>query len=232
VVSSTDPLASLSESVAEPMGVFSVQQDFDNLYAITNLEYVRTQTGLPVHYYSAAEIKLKEGADENEVKKSLMKILGKNYIVQTRYEQNTSLYGTMKSEKWIIYAVLTLILIIAAFNMIGALTMLVMEKKQDISILKSMGAAQWNIRRIFLTEGLMLGGIGAMIGLALAYLVCLLQIKLKLIKISGSSFVIDYFPVKLLISDFFLVCGTVMLIIMIASWLPTKKASEEAFSLK
>lgn len=232
VVSSADPLESLSESVAEPSGVFSAQQDFDNVYAITNIDYVRTQTGLPENYFSAAEVKLKSNADEGQTKQNLIDLLGKNYTVQTRYEQNTSLYSTMKSEKWIIYAVLTLILVIAAFNMIGALTMLVMEKKLDISILKSMGAQKKQISLIFLTEGLMLGGIGALIGLSFAYFICLLQIKLKLIKISGSSFVIDYFPVKLIVSDFFLVSATVMFIILMASWLPVKKASGEAFSLK
>ncbi len=231
-VKGNDPLESLSEGNVKPSGVFSIQQDFDNQYAITNLDFVRQQTGLEADRYSAAEISLMPDVDIEKVQQSLQKLLGSNFRVLTRYEQNMNLYSTMKMEKWMIYGILTLILIIAAFNMIGALTMLVLEKKQDISILNSMGARPDQIKKIFLSEGLLLGGIGAGIGLLMSYTICLLQMKFKLIKITGSSFIINYFPVKLLSSDLVLVTATVMLIVSIASWLPTKKASAEAVSLK
>lgn len=226
------PLESLSEGIATPAGVFSIQQDFDNQYVITNLPFLQTQLGLPPHYFSGAELKLKPGADATVVRHSLQDRLGKSYKVLTRFEQNMSLYSTMRAEKWIIYGILTLVLIIAAFNMIGALTMLVLEKKEDISVLNSMGAHAGQIRRIFITEGLLLGGIGAIIGLTMAYLLCILQMKFHLIKISGTSFIIDYFPVRLLLTDLLLVSSTVMAIVLFASWLPTKKASSEALSLK
>lgn len=226
------PLESLSEGIAEASGVFSIQQDFDNLYVITNLPFISSQLAHPANTYSGAEIKVKPGTSLNIAKKEVQDLLGKTYIVQTRYEQNSTLYQTMRSEKWIIYGILTLVLIIAAFNMIGALTMLVLEKKQDISVLNSMGASRYQIKRIFITEGLLLGGIGAGTGLLMAYILCALQMKFHLVSISGTSFIIDYFPVKLLFSDFMLVSVTVIGIVLFASWLPTKKASSEALSLK
>jgi len=138
----------------------------------------------------------------------------------------------MKMEKWVIYSVLTLILIIAAFNMISALTMLVLEKQKDISILQSMGADQNRIQRIFLSEGLLLGGIGSVAGIILATIICLLQLKYKIIKLQGGTFLIDYFPVQLQVTDFLLVAATSLTISFLASYLPSRKASLQELNLK
>lgn len=138
----------------------------------------------------------------------------------------------MRIEKWFIYGVLTLILIIAAFNMIGALTMLVLEKRKDISVLMSLGANKKMILKIFLSEGLLLALSGAAIGIILATIICFLQLKFHLIKLVGNSFLIDYFPVKLMLSDFLWVVGTSFLIAFIASWMPARKASKQQFELK
>ena len=231
-VTSNDPLESLSEGIIQPSGSFSIQQDFDNSYAITHIDFVKQQMGMKADEFSAVEIKLNPGISIADSKDSLQKKLGDTYLVQGRYEQNTSLYNTMKTEKWAIYALLTLILIIAAFNMISALTMLVLEKKQDIAILQSMGSTSAQIRKIFLSEGLLLGGIGTMIGVIFASLICFIQLKFKIIKIQGGSFLIDYFPVKLIATDFLLVMITAMLITVIASWLPANKASRQPLHLK
>lgn len=138
----------------------------------------------------------------------------------------------MRLEKWAIYGVLTLILILAAFNMISALTMLVLEKKKDISVLQSLGADRGLIKKIFLSEGLLLALTGSVIGIFLAIIICVLQIKFKLIRLEGNSFLIDYFPVKLIVTDILLVIATVFLIAFIAAWLPAKKASQQVFELK
>ena len=138
----------------------------------------------------------------------------------------------MALEKWAIYAVLTLILLIAAFNMISALTMLVLEKQKDISVLQSMGADRSMILRIFLSEGLLLGGIGAVSGILLALIICLLQDQFHLVKLQGGSFLIDYFPVKLQLVDFLLVAGTVSLIAFLASWFPARKAASQLIELR
>ena len=230
--SSSDPTASISEGNAVALGVFTIQQDFDNNYAITNIGFLKQQMGLAANEFTAAEIKLQEGQDIEACKVLLQKLMSDSYQVQSRYEQNMSLYNTMRLEKWAIYAVLTLILIIAAFNMVSALTMLVLEKKKDISILQSMGATKSTIQKIFLSEGLLLGSIGGGAGILLAVLICWLQINFKLIKLQGGSFLIDYFPVKLIASDFLLVAGTSIAIAVLASLVPSLKASRQPIGLR
>ena len=231
-VSAADPMQSLSEGNATATGVFSIQQDFDNKYAITNIDFVKQQMGFAADEYSAVEIKLNSNADAAVGQLQLQKMLGSNYTVRTKYQQNQSLYSTMKMEKWFIYAVLTLILLVAAFNMISALTMLVLEKQKDITILQSMGAAKNMVLKIFLSEGLLLAGIGAVSGIILALIICFLQVKFKLIKIQGGSFLIDYFPVKLELADFILVASTVSVIAFLASWFPARKAASQAIELR
>ncbi|RYY69080.1 MAG: ABC transporter permease [Chitinophagaceae bacterium] len=229
---SSDPTASISEGFAKAVAVFTIQQEFDNSYAITNIDFVRQQMNLAPNEFTAAEIKLKYGQDLEKAMTELQKVVGPGVIVQSRYQQNMNLYNTMKVEKWAIYGVLTLILIIAAFNMVSALTMLVLEKKKDISILQSMGGTRSFIRKIFLSEGLLLGAIGAVCGISLAVIICLLQIKFKLIPLQGGSFLIDYFPVKLVATDFLLVAGTAAVIALLASLVPAIKASRQAIELK
>lgn len=229
---SNDPMESISESVIQASGVFTIQQEFDDKYAITNIGFVKKQIGFKDDEYSAMEIRLKPGQDLNENRASLQKVLGAGFNVQTRYQQNTSLYNTMKLEKWAIYGVLTLILIIAAFNMVSALTMLVLEKRKDISVLQSMGANRTAIHKIFLAEGVLLGGIGSLAGILLAVIICLLQIKFRLIKIEGGSFLINYFPVKMIPWDFGLVCATAVVIAFTAAWFPAYKASRQEIGLK
>ena len=228
----SDPLSNLSEGVIEASGVFSIQQEFDNSYALTNIDFLRQQTGMPEYTFSAIEIKLKKNTEAEKAVDYLKQIIGEKMIIQNRFEQNASLYQTMAIEKWAIYAVLTLILIIAAFNMISALTMLVLEKKQDISILQSMGASSTQIKKIFLSEGFLLGIIGTSIGVVSAILICLLQLKFEIIKIQGGSFLIDYFPVKMIVSDFLMVICVAFIIVFIASWLPAQKASKQPLMLK
>ncbi len=227
-----DPLQSLSEGFIKSSGSFTIQQEFDDKYAITNIGFIKQQMGFATDEYSAMEIKLKKDADPEEEKKILAALLGNNYKVQTKYEQNTSLYNTMKLEKWAIYGVLTLILIIAAFNMVSALTMLVLEKRKDINVLQSMGASQKSILKIFLSEGLLLGSIGTAAGIVMATILSLLQIKFEIIKLAGGSFLLDYFPVKLIATDFILVAGTATAIAFIAAWFPAYKASRQAFELR
>lgn len=228
----SNALSALSEGVANTSGSFIIQQDFDNKYVITNIDFVRQQMNFQPDEYSAAEISIAPNINPEKFQSQLQNSLGEKYKVLTKYEQNTSLYNSMRIEKWFIYGVLTLILIIAAFNMIGALTMLVLEKRKDISVLMSLGANKKMILKIFLSEGLLLALSGAAIGIILATIICFLQLKFHLIKLVGNSFLIDYFPVKLMLSDFLWVVGTSFLIAFIASWMPARKASKQQFELK
>lgn len=231
-VSVNDPMGSLSEGNATATGVFSIQQDFDNKYAITNIGFVKQQMGFAPDEYSACEIKVNSNVNSAPIQEQLQNILGNNFTVLNKYEQNQSLYSTMKMEKWFIYAVLTLILLVAAFNMISALTMLVLEKQKDISILQSMGAGKGMVLKIFLSEGLLLGAIGIGSGVILALIICFLQVQFHLVKLAGGSFLIDYFPVKLNIADFLLVAATAAFIAFMASWFPAKKAARQLIELR
>ncbi len=231
-VSAEDPLQSMSEGNVQASGIFTIQQDFDNTYALTNTGFVKQQMGLGADEYSGIEIKLRERTDEKKAKVEVQKLLGADYSVETRYEQNTGLYTTMRLEKWAIYGVLTLILILAAFNMVSALTMLVLEKRKDINVLKSMGSRAASIQKIFLTEGLLLGVIGTVSGILLALLLCWLQVSFKLVKIEGGSFLVDYFPVKIIITDLLLVAFTATTIAFLAAWLPARKAARQVFELR
>ena len=227
-----NPLSALSEGNATTSGSFSVQQDFDNKYVITNLAFVRQQMNFSPNEYSALEVTLKDPGQTPHYTDYLQKLLGSRYKVLTKYQQNESLYNSMHMEKWFIFAILTLILIIAAFNMIGALTMLVLEKKKDISVLQALGADRPLIQKIFLSEGMLLASTGVAIGIVLALVICFLQVKFKLVKLVGNTFLIDYFPVKLILTDFLMVAVTALLIAFAASWFPARKASRQIFDLK
>jgi lipoprotein-releasing system permease protein len=227
-----DPLQSLSEEAVNTSGTFIIQQDFDNKYAITNLAFVKRMLGMDADSYSGAEIAVMPGTDADDVRDEIKKEIGKNYLVQNRFQQNASLFSVMRIEKWIIYAILSLILIVAAFNMVGALTMLVLEKKQDISVLHALGASRSFIQKIFLSEGLLLAIIGGGAGMLLAFLIGFLQTKYHLIPLEGNTFMINYFPVKMVLSDFLLVALTVMVIALIASWIPARKAALQQFALR
>ena len=226
------PLNNVSRGDAYASGTFIIQQDFDNKYVITNLPFVKQMLGMAPDNYSAAEIAVLPDADAEDVQAELDGMLGKDYVVQTRYEQNVSLYSVMRSEKWIIYAILSLILVVAAFNMIGALTMLVLEKKLDISVLHALGAGKSLIQKIFLSEGMLLAVLGGGIGMLVALVISLLQIRYHLIPLQGGSFLIDYFPVELHLADFVLVGCTVVIIAFIAAWIPARKAAQQQFALR
>ncbi|HXH20083.1 MAG TPA: ABC transporter permease [Chitinophagales bacterium] len=225
---SLDPSQAFIKKNITPAGVFSIQQEFDSKYIIAPLDFVRELLNYETQM-SAIEIKLKPGADAQRVKAQLKQILNDGFLVQDRYEQNKFLYRVMRTEKWAVYAILSLILVIAAFNIIGSLSMLVIEKTRDIAILKTMGADNALIRKIFLLEGLLTSLIGSCIGVILAVVLCLIQIYFKVIKLEGSgTFVIDAYPVEMQAQDFLLVAATVVAIAFATSWLPAQRAASRS----
>lgn len=227
-----NPLQSLSSANMAAAGSFLIQQDFDNKYVLTNLPFVKAMLQWGPDEYSGAEIALSKPDEVQGVQRRLQQLLGKNYQVLTRYEQNRSLYSVMQVEKWVIYAILSLILAVASFNMIGALTMLVMEKEKDIQVLKAMGADNQRILRIFLGEGLLIALLGAGLGILLALLLCWLQLEFHLIPLQGGSFVVNHYPVKVKWSDLLLVLSTVLVVALLASWFPARKAALQQIELK
>jgi lipoprotein-releasing system permease protein len=230
-INPSDPESAIRSESLLSSGTFRIQEDFDNRYVITNLGFMQRMMALDSNQYGAIEVSVRGGSANRELKSSIESIFGQGFLVQTRDEQNQTFFGVMKMEKWVIYIVLTIILIVAAFNMVGALTMLVFEKKKDIQVLKALGADNKLIRQIFMNEGLLLGILGGTIGFGLAILLCWMQVNLKLVPLRG-NFLIDYYPVKLIPADFILVGSTILIVVLLASWLPARKAALQPFELK
>lgn len=228
----TNPAQALSVATAYPQGSFAIQSEFDNKYVITNLQFVKDYMGFSDNEFSSLELKLRSGSNPSQTIQQLKGILGVGYRIEDRYQQNSALYSTIRMEKLAIYLIFSLILLVAAFNMIGSLSMLVLEKKKDIQILKSMGAEDGLITKIFLAEGVLLAGIGTFSGLLLALLIYFLQTRFKLVPLEGSTFLIDYYPIKLLTSDILSVVLIVFTIGTIASWMPSFRASKQSIALR
>lgn len=222
----------ISSDTVRTSAAFKIQQDFDNKYCITNIDFVKRALKYNGNEFSGIEIAVNDKTDADALKPALKKIFGSGYQVLNKYEQNKGLYSVMSVERWFVYGILCLILVVAAFTMIGALTMLVLEKQKDISVLQSLGAGKRLVQRIFLSEGLLLAFIGGAVGMLLALGIVILQMKTHFIPLTGGSFLIDYFPVKLRAADFLLVGATVFVIAFIASWLPARKAASQSFSLR
>jgi len=225
-----NPERAFNRLAVYPAGVFAVQQEFDMKHVFVSLDFARELLEY-TDEVSALEINLEEGTSLDDLQEKTKALFGDGFIVENRLQQDEELYRVLNSEKWIIYFILTLVLIIAAFNMIGSLSMLVLDKVQDISVIKTMGASNRLVRRIFLYEGLLQSLIGYVIGLSLAIILCLLQQEYGLVPIKG-SFVIDAYPVALRYADFSLVFLTVMVIGFLASWFPSKRAAEQKWLFK
>jgi lipoprotein-releasing system permease protein len=214
---------SFSSLTIRPTGIFSVQQDFDDKYMLVPLRFARQLLEYESEITSI-EIRLAHGADVDKIRAKVKQICGDGFKVQNRFEQQEVLYKIMKSEKWAVFLILTFILIVASFNVIGSLSMLILDKKKDILVLNSLGASTQTIRRIFFTEGLLVAFTGALAGLVLGLGICLLQQQFGIIKLQGGgSFVIQAYPVKIMFTDFVYVFFTILIIGCVAAWIPAQR---------
>lgn len=213
-----------NKSYVSPSGAFAVSDEFDSRYTFVPLDFFQILTDNDSKA-SQIEIRLKDKSQTEDAKKAIIQKLGKDFTIKSRYEQNQVLYKILKSEKWITFAILVLIMIIAAFNIIGALSMLVLEKKKDIATLTALGIHKNNIIKIFLLEGILMSCVGAAIGMLLAFILCILQQKVGLVPMPGESFLVQYYPVKMKVLDFTIVAFVVIVISFIAAYLPAKKAA-------
>ena len=199
-----------------PVGVLRIQQEVNDMVWVP-ISLARELLGEP-SACTSLEISVNPGVNTDDFQEELTKKLGNKFVVKNRIQQNELLYKILNSEKWAIFLILTFVLIIAIFNIIGSLTMLVIDKRKDIAILSSMGAGKSLIRRIFFLEGMMISGIGCVIGLALALAFCLIQQKTGFVKMDdGPNPLLESYPIGLKISDFMLVTLTVFSISAIAS---------------
>ncbi len=210
-----------------PSGFFSIQQELDTKYVITPIAFARDLFEMP-DKVSAIEIKLQPGVPVKKVQQSIIQLLGKDYSVKNRYQQHDYLYKTMQSEKYATYLILILILIIASFNIVGSLTMLIIDKKEDIAILQSMGADKSLIRKIFLLEGWSISILGAIIGSVLGLMICQGQIRYGFVKLQGgNSFIVDAYPMKIIPFDVSMIFLSVVLIGFLAAWFPVRHISDK-----
>lgn len=223
----SNPLEAFNNEVLFPSGTFSVQQDFDIKYVFVPLRFARKLLDYK-NEVTSLEISIAPDADLDKIKSQVETLAGKTYVVKNRFEQQELLYKIMKSEKWAIILILSFILLIATFNVIGTLTMLILDKKKDIAILWSMGADRVLIRRIFFIEGVLITLMGAFLGLGLGAIICWLQQHFGFIQMPESgSFVITAYPVKMQFLDFIYVFLIDLFIGVVTSWYPVRQLSKK-----
>lgn len=206
-----------------PAGVFAIQQEYDNQYILTNIAFVRELLAVPDGTVSALEIKGQPNTAWRDLAKRVQATLGSDFVVKDRYQQNEAFFKVMQLEKWMGYAITTLMLVLMAFNTVGALWMIVLDKQRDISMLKSMGATDGMIRRVFLLEGILLTLLGMGIGMALAGMLYWLQKQYGLITIP-EGFLVTSYPISMRFTDFLPVTATVLGIGFLASLAPARRA--------
>jgi len=204
-------------------GIFQNQQEIDSKYILVPFIYAQElyQMGNQV---SAVEVGLKKGVSADLVQSDISRVLGEKFVIKTQFQQHELFYKVMQSEKWVIFLILAFVLVIASFNMLGSLLLLIIDKKTDIAVLQSMGANEKLIRTIFLFEGWMISLAGATFGVFLGVLICWIQIKFGILKIPGNdgSFIFSVYPVEVRISDLIAIFMLVTGIGFLAAWYPIR----------
>ena len=214
------------DSLLSPGVVFSVNQSkYDKNYIIAPIAFARNLFGQQGRL-SSLEFRLKDGSDLDAVKKEMQEIGGAKYKVMDRFEQQADTFKIMQIEKYIAYIFLTFILIVACFNIIGSLSMLIIDKKEDVVTLRNLGANDRQISQIFLFEGRLISAFGAIIGIGLGLLLCWLQQQYGLVSLGSSSgsFVINAYPVSVHYDDVALIFLTVIVVGWVAVWYPVKRS--------
>ena len=214
----------VEDSLLSPGVVFNVHQaKYDKNYILTSINFARNLFGQDGRL-SALELRLKAGSNLDRVKEQMRKVAGEKYRVEDRYEQQDDTFRIMKIEKYIAYIFLTFILVVACFNIIGSLSMLIIDKKDDVRTLRNLGANERQIQNVFMFEGRLISFIGAVLGIALGLLLCWLQQGFGLISLGSSSgsFVVDAYPVSVHPTDILLVFVTVLAVGFVAVWYPVR----------
>ena len=224
---SLNPMASLSSKYLRASGIFIVHEEIDGETFITSLDFAQDLLSYP-NSISSLELSIDQNTDPTVVKESLQELLGSEWEVKTRRELNELIYKIFSSEKWFTFAILSLVLIISSFNIFGSLIMLVLDKKNDISILKSMGTTEQTIRRVFMWQGSYIAIIGGGVGVLLASVLVWSQEYFGWFTMDNAM-VLEY-PVELLLNDVLLTFGTVVLLGYLISIYPARKASKTPIS--
>lgn len=208
-------------------GIFSSQNnEYDENLLFTSLDEVQYLLGYD-DAYQGYEIKLNKFDNSNTAKDYLQsKLDSKLFEINTWYDFHKELYSVMQIERWVAYILLSLIIAVASFNILGSLSMSVIEKKRDIGILRSMGSKEKSILKIFMYEGLMIGLVGTGLGVLLGYFVCLLQLNFNIYPLDPTQYKIDSLPLEIRLADFFMIAGVSIFLSLIASYIPAKRAAK------
>jgi lipoprotein-releasing system permease protein len=224
-VNIANPLTSFNRGyLFSPGAVFVVgQSEYDGHYILTSLPFARQLFDYD-HEVSALELKLKPDASEAAVEKKIARMLGETYVVENRYEQQADVFRVMEIEKMVSYLFLVFILVVACFNIIGSLSMLILDKREDVETLRHLGADNRLIARVFLFEGCLISLFGALVGIVLGVLLCYLQQTFGLISLGGGngSFIVDAYPVSVHATDVLLVFATVVVVGFLSVWYPVR----------
>ena len=216
------PENSFNQVGAFVSGIFAVKQlQYDDHYVLVSINLARDLFEYKKSKVTSIELKLTTDVDQEKVQKQIQTILGERFQVKNRYEQQESFFKIMQIEKWITYLILCFILLIASFNIIGSLSMLIIDKKADIETLRNLGANNQLIKRIFLFEGWMISAVGALVGIAIGTGLSLLQENFGFLKL-GSGYVVDAYPVVTNIGDSLLVLVTVLIMGFLAAYYPVR----------
>ena len=227
---SSNPQDAFVKKYIYPSATFAIEQDFDAKYVIVSLPFMRRILDYS-REVSSVEVKTSPGADVNSVQQDIQKIAGDKFVIKNRFQQQELFYKIMKVEKWAIFFILSFILIVASFNIIGSLAMLIIDKKKDIVTYNNLGADWRQIRRIFMIEGWLITLSGAVVGLVLGLIICWAQMTFKIVKLEGtSSFIIDHYPVIIKGVDFVVILAAVAVIGFFAAWIPSRLISEKHFN--
>ena len=225
-ISMTNPLSAVKVHDMYASGHFGVQKEYDEEYVLADIDFVREFLENE-DQISGYEIRLHRPRRMMQVKEELSQSLPDAYKVLDRYAQHETMYRLMRNEKLIGYLILTLMLILTAVNIVGSLSMIVLEKQRDIAVLKSMGASSSLVRSIFLWAGLIIGGLSVCLGMFLAFSFGILQQTYGLIKLrGGDSFLVEAYPLQLQSGDFILIFITVMVLSILAALYPARKAAQ------
>ena len=223
-----NPASAFKQGSVLPVGVFSVQAEIDEQYIITPLAFIQNLASRD-RLVSAVEIILTDSEKMLEVQQILKQQLGKEFVIKNRLEQQEFLYKILNTEKLAVFLILAFIMIIATFNIVGALSMLMLDKKRDIKTLKSLGATKSSVQTIFFNKSMLTIIAGTALGLFVGLIIAYLQQTFGFISMGGGSFVVNTYPVTIKFADILLVSSTVFVIGLVASWYPAKLLTKKLF---
>ena len=214
-------VSALNSQQAHPIALFSAQQELDDQFVLTDIQLAQKLFGIK-NQISKIEIRLKDPTVKEQIKKELKEKLAHNYRIEDKYELNRAFYSMIKSEKLAVFCILLFILLIASFNIVGSISMLILDKKEDLNTYKALGMTPQKLISIFKIEGNLITGLGALLGLIIGVGLCLLQETFGFITLGDGNYIVNAYPVKLILKDIILILITVLFIGYMASYFPVK----------